>query len=284
MAWSFSLLGSQQIIKTFAIPKLMYRASVLPISKDLIKEADSLFYYFIWNGKDKVKRNVMISEVEKGGLDMLNIDSMACTRRVICIKKYLEDYKSPWKAFLNEILIPVVGRLILHCNFDTSKLSIYLPSFYKQCFDAWSEVNAKTPSLLHEITNEVILNNKIFCQTEVESVEHLLFSCRVSSSFWKHVLSSLRDYNISVDNLKEEDVIFGKLDIAEDFLLFKHILLRGKFYIYSRKYQNSIPSLQGSIARTRRIYNIELHIARKRDKLNNHFRKWEKLISVFTNK
>ena len=28
-----------------------------------------------------------------------------------------------------------------------------------------------------------------FCQTEVESVEHLLFFCKVSSSFWKHVLS-----------------------------------------------------------------------------------------------
>ena len=115
-----------------------------------------------------------------------------------------------------------------------------------------------------------------FCQTEVESVEHLLFSCRVSSSFWKHVLSWLRDYNISIDNLKEEDVIFGKFDIAEDFLLFNHILLLGKFYIYSRKCQNGILSLQGFIARTRRIYNIELHIARKRDKLNNHFRKWEK--------
>ena len=43
---------------------------------------------------------------------MLDIDSMVCTRRVICIKKYLEDYKRPWKAFLNEILIPVGGKLI----------------------------------------------------------------------------------------------------------------------------------------------------------------------------
>ena len=46
-------------------------------------------------------------------------------------KKFLEDYKSPWKAFLNEILIPVGGKLILHRNFGTSKLSIYLPSSYK---------------------------------------------------------------------------------------------------------------------------------------------------------
>ena len=89
---------------------------------------------------------------------MLDIDSMARTRRVICVKKYLEDYKSPGKAFLNEILIPVGGKLILYCNFDTSNLSIYLPSFYKQRFDAWSEVNAKTPSLLHEIANDVIWN------------------------------------------------------------------------------------------------------------------------------
>ena len=66
-----------------------------------------------------------------------------------------------------------------------------------------------------------------FCQTEVESVEHLLFSCNVSSSFWKHVLSWLRDYNISVDNLKEEDVIFGRFDIAEDFPLFNHIFASG---------------------------------------------------------
>ena len=89
-----SLLGRIQIIKTFAIPKFMFRASVLPISKDLIKEADSLFYYFIWNGKDKVKRNVMMSEAEKGGLNMLDIDSVVRTRRVICLKIYLEDYKS----------------------------------------------------------------------------------------------------------------------------------------------------------------------------------------------
>ena len=54
-----------------------------------------------------------ISEVEKGGLNILDIDFMVRTRRVICIKKYLEDCKSPWKAFLNEILIPVGGKLIL---------------------------------------------------------------------------------------------------------------------------------------------------------------------------
>ena len=103
-----------------------------------------------------------------------------------------------------------------------------------------------------------------FCQTEAESLEHILFSCKVSSKFWKHVLSWLRDYNIFVENIKEEDVIFGKFDIADDFFLFNHILLLVKFNIYSQKCQNGLPSLHGFIARTGRVY-IELHIARKRN-------------------
>ena len=92
-----SLLAKIQIIRTFAIPKLMFRASVLPISKDLVKEADSLFYSFTWNGKDKVKRNVMTSEVEKGGSDMLDIDSMVRTRRVIHVIAETSEKKAKTK-------------------------------------------------------------------------------------------------------------------------------------------------------------------------------------------
>ena len=43
-----------QIVKTFAIPKLMFRASAISVSKDLVIQAESIFCHFIWNGKDKV--------------------------------------------------------------------------------------------------------------------------------------------------------------------------------------------------------------------------------------
>ena len=36
-----SLLGKIQIMNTFAPPKIMYRASVTPLSKELIQEANS---------------------------------------------------------------------------------------------------------------------------------------------------------------------------------------------------------------------------------------------------
>ena len=107
-----------------------------------------------------------------------------------------------------------------------------------------------------------------FCQEEAESIEHLLFSCRKSSEFWKYVLSWLRDNGIRIDMLKETDLIFGKL--------------LGKYYIYSMRCQKNLRNLSVFIVRTRHIYNIELYIARENNKLDKHLKKWEKLIKVLT--
>ena len=100
-----------------------------------------------------------------GGLKMLDIQSMICAKRVTCLKKLLEYYSSPWKTILDKLLLPVGERFALHCNFQTSKLKINLPAYYKECFDAWSEVNGKTPSRYEEIINEfeIIWNNKFLC-------------------------------------------------------------------------------------------------------------------------
>ena len=103
--------------------------------------------------------------------------------------------------------------------------------------------------------------NCTFCQVAAESVEHLLFSSRVSSEFWKHVLSWLRDNDVQVDTIYESHVIFGKFDIIEDYIIINHILLIAKYYIYCRKCNNSVPTIRGFIARARRVFNLELHIA-----------------------
>ena len=158
-----SLLGRIQIVKTFAIPKFMFRASAIPISKELIKNANSIFFNFIWNGKDKVKRNVLTSTIESGGLNMLDIDSMIRTKRVSCLKKYLEDYPSPWKFFLDERLLSVGGKFVLHCNFDTTEVRVTLPLFYEKCFDSWSDMNNNTPLSFQEVANQIVWNNKFLC-------------------------------------------------------------------------------------------------------------------------
>ena len=54
----------------------MFRASAIPISKELLKNAYSISTVsFSWNSKDQVKRNVFTAAIENGGLNMLDIGS-----------------------------------------------------------------------------------------------------------------------------------------------------------------------------------------------------------------
>ena len=77
------------------------------------------------------------------------------------------------------------------------------------------------------------------CQSEVESIEHLLstFPVKYHLIFGSVSCPETRVpvYEIFAENITEEDVIFGKFAVGEDFLSFNHILLLGKFNIYLRK-------------------------------------------------
>ena len=55
----------------------MFKVSAITVSKDLTKEAHSVFYHFIWN-----------REAENGGLNMPDTESMIHTKRVICLQKF----------------------------------------------------------------------------------------------------------------------------------------------------------------------------------------------------
>ena len=61
------------------------------------------------------------------------------------------------------------------------------------------------------LIGEVESPNCTFCQEAAESAEHLHFSCRICSDFWKHVLSWLRDNDVHVETINESDVIFWKI-------------------------------------------------------------------------
>ena len=105
----------------------------------------------------------------------------------------------------------------------------------------------------------------------------------MSSEFWKEVLSWLKDNNIGAESFTETSLFLGFFKETEDFFIINHVLLLGKCYIYVRKCHGSLPSLRGFITMIRSVCNIELHIARERDKLAVHFKKWEKLVVALNN-
>ena len=61
-----------------------------------------------------------------------------------------------------------------------------------------------------------------FCNSENESLEHLLFLCKASEVCWKEVLSWLAIHKNELLNVSLTDVLFGKFDIDKDFMVVNH--------------------------------------------------------------
>ena len=147
----------------------MSKALLIPVSSELIKEVNKELYSFIWKGKDKVKRSALISDIEDGGLKMLDLESMISAQRVMCLKKYVENYESPWKYVLDFYLKKVGGKFLFQCNFDHRTLPITLPIFYRECLQAWSSMTNYDSSSYEGIMNQIIWNNK-FILSEGKSI------------------------------------------------------------------------------------------------------------------
>ena len=182
--WSWrglTLLGRIQVIKSFAIPKILYRASLISTKKDCItKKISNFLYSLVWKGKDKVKRNARLNSLEKGGLNMPDIESMTKTQRVLCIKKFLETNQAGWKFFLEFCLKKVGGKFLFQCNFDFTKLPIALPDFYKECISTWSSLSEDNPSSLSDIVNQVDGEQKTLQKLYSKSL-YQIFVSKISS-------------------------------------------------------------------------------------------------------
>ena len=61
----------------------MSKASLIPVSSELIRELKKELYSFIWKGKDKTKHSATINEIENGGLKM-NESMISAQNRVAC--------------------------------------------------------------------------------------------------------------------------------------------------------------------------------------------------------
>ena len=48
-----TIIEKIQIIKTFITPIFLYRASLIPLGKGFVKQANKIIFDFIWKGKDK---------------------------------------------------------------------------------------------------------------------------------------------------------------------------------------------------------------------------------------
>ena len=64
-----SLFGRVQILKTFAVSKIVLPATTQCVPDGLVK-INKIFYQLLWRSHDKVSRNKVVQDVVNGGLMM----------------------------------------------------------------------------------------------------------------------------------------------------------------------------------------------------------------------
>ena len=65
---------------------------------------ESMLFKFIWNGPDKIRRNIMIQNVSNGGIKMVDVQSSARAQQLFWIQRIKEADKQGWFQILQNYL------------------------------------------------------------------------------------------------------------------------------------------------------------------------------------
>ena len=163
-AWSYrnlSLIGKVTIVKTLAIPQLTYIASVLPVPDYIVKNVTSAIYNFLWSGKrDKIKRCVVASPIDSGGLNMIDFQYHVKALKVAWIKRFLEFPAGKWKSYLFSFFQDFSFKDFINSKFDKSFIRSDIPMFYQQMLAYYSKLNFSEPQTRTEICDESLWFNR----------------------------------------------------------------------------------------------------------------------------
>jgi len=142
--WSqrnLSLKGKVAVLRSIALPQMLYVASVLYTPKWVIEEVTKLMFKFLWsNKKAHVKKEVVIQEIKQGGIKMPDFYSMVKSIKCTWIKRFqnLEICKSD---ILKDLVIYDNMTIddITKCKLQINHVKCY-SKFYEQVLKYWFDV------------------------------------------------------------------------------------------------------------------------------------------------
>ena len=100
-----SLYGKSVILKTLALPKIMYVCNTMIPNIEFIKAIHTEIRKIFWKGGiPKIKENVLICDFKDGGIKMPEISLMIKAQRISWIKRFIDKENGLWKKYPNLIL------------------------------------------------------------------------------------------------------------------------------------------------------------------------------------
>lgn len=197
------------------------------------------------------------------------VDKLITSRKVPCYAyKILNREQRPEKRYeywKDNISIPLtsdwekVHNANFMCTIDTR-----LRSFYFKIFHNTIALNV----FLHRIKRKDSPNCS-FCEEEEESIIHLFCDCDKVFPIWGHLFNVIKK-NITSFNPTNFEKLFG---VSSDKFV-TYLMLITKYYIYLCRFKNTLPTINLFKKFVEKQKEIEYYVAKKRNKLPSHFKKW----------
>ena len=125
-----TLMGKVHLMKTYALSKLNYISSLIVVPKWVMSEVEKITFEFLWNGKDRIKRNVMCQDYKNGGIRMTNYRLSVKAQRMCWVRRLLYGNQDMgWKRFFDYCCRSVGGRFIFLCDYEVSKMHLESQNF-----------------------------------------------------------------------------------------------------------------------------------------------------------
>ena len=169
--------------------------------------------------------------------------------------------------FWSEILDVPVGidwEKVHNTNFFCSIASKYR-SFYFKIFHKAIALN----DFLFKIKRKNSPNCSL-CDKKEETMVHLFCECEKVTPVWQNLLVIISRENRSAINVTNFNKLFGIC--GDKFISFLFLLL--KYHIYMCKFKNNLPNFSAFKSFVKTQKEIEYYLAKKKNKLPAHFKKW----------
>ena len=176
--WSkrnLSFIGKLHVLKTFGMSQFVFIMKSVGLSKPILKEINYIFYSFLWKQKmdgkkprERVRRTVVCSDYEKGGLKMIDMETLQESIMLEWAECLMSEGNKEWKDIALFFFRHLGGRSAFRSKVlarDFKGINMIDSLFWKDVFVCWLNTANRTANTNQEASvlylNDPICNNRI---------------------------------------------------------------------------------------------------------------------------
>ena len=223
-----TLYGKIQAIKSYIISKIVYPSSVLIVPTEVKEKIRSMYYFYIWGKRDRVKRSTMVNSKSEGGVNMVDFDNFFLSLKASFVPKIISKV-GKWTDYFYFKLeqLNLSADYLWKTTFKTADsfpIIKKLSAFYLQVILAYNKCKSIKPLEKlnkHEIAEQPIWGNH-------------LFRTRNTCLYLKNWVNSnflyIKDIITKNGNVKSDNELFqsitAKQNIWQELYLIKNYVIR----------------------------------------------------------